>query len=159
MPPSRLSLTPENPCLPLVFLDFWVLCPRVELDEDTGDSAVFDGMKTPEILQLVSHEYGNGLAIESSGIGTRDYSAQLVLPEALEFVNRFEGGIDGITNRFSLLPKCLVSRHFCWAGSWKMGWRSLMFWDLLMIVGAKWPGKGLCVLLFVLKDPLEQCFD
>ncbi|KAI3680199.1 hypothetical protein L2E82_50584 [Cichorium intybus] len=55
-------------CEPVVF--------GVELDEDTGDSAVFDGMKTPEILQLVSHEYGNGLAIKSSRIGTRDYSAK-----------------------------------------------------------------------------------
>ncbi|KAI3737500.1 hypothetical protein L2E82_27504 [Cichorium intybus] len=124
----------------------------------------------------------------------------------------------GAVMRFSplLLPKCLVSSHCCWAGSWKMGcrwnkveaivlgykrdteqipldpvtnkigdfWhvllkgdftdmlygykfyeefcpeeghyydssrilldpyakvgRSLMFWDMLMIVGAKWPGK------------------
>ncbi|KAI3511158.1 hypothetical protein L1887_18302 [Cichorium endivia] len=75
------------------------MIPRSFLDEDTRDSAVFYGMKTPEILQLVSHEYENGLAIESSWIGTRDYSAQLVVPESLEFVNRFEGGIDGITNR------------------------------------------------------------
>ncbi|KAI3832049.1 hypothetical protein MKW92_050148 [Papaver armeniacum] len=48
---------------------------------------------------VVSHEYGNGLAIESSWIGTRDYSSQLVVPEVIEFVNRFEGGIDGIRKR------------------------------------------------------------
>ncbi|KAI3417294.1 Aminotran_5 domain-containing protein [Psidium guajava] len=48
---------------------------------------------------VVSHEYGNGLAIESAWIGTRDYSAQLVVPSALEFVNRFEGGIDAIKKR------------------------------------------------------------
>ncbi|XP_057963151.1 probable L-cysteine desulfhydrase, chloroplastic [Malania oleifera] len=48
---------------------------------------------------VVSHEYGNGLAIESAWIGTRDYSAQLVVPSAFEFVNRFEGGIDGIKRR------------------------------------------------------------
>ncbi|KAL6963541.1 putative L-cysteine desulfhydrase, chloroplastic [Sarracenia purpurea var. burkii] len=48
---------------------------------------------------VVSHEYGNGLAIESAWIGTRDYSAQLVVPEAVEFVNRFEGGVDGIRKR------------------------------------------------------------
>lgn len=48
---------------------------------------------------VVSHEYGNGLAIESSWIGTRDYSPQLVLPEVMEFLNRFEGGIDGIMQR------------------------------------------------------------
>ncbi|XP_073286307.1 probable L-cysteine desulfhydrase, chloroplastic [Primulina huaijiensis] len=48
---------------------------------------------------VVSHEYGNGLAIESSWIGTRDYSSQLVLPEVMEFLNRFEGGIDGIMQR------------------------------------------------------------
>jgi len=39
------------------------------------------------------------LAIESAWIGTRDYSAQLVVPEVVEFVNRFEGGIDGIRTR------------------------------------------------------------
>ncbi|PIN11891.1 Cysteine desulfurase NFS1 [Handroanthus impetiginosus] len=48
---------------------------------------------------VVSHEYGNGLAIESSWIGTRDYSSQLVIPEVLEFINRFEGGLEGIRKR------------------------------------------------------------
>ncbi|KAG5394492.1 hypothetical protein IGI04_024455 [Brassica rapa subsp. trilocularis] len=48
---------------------------------------------------VVSHEYGNGLAVESTWVGTRDYSAQLVVPSILEFVNRFEGGIDGIKRR------------------------------------------------------------
>lgn len=48
---------------------------------------------------VVSHEYGNGLAIESGWIGTRDYSSQLVVPSVLEFVNRFEGGIQGIKKR------------------------------------------------------------
>ncbi|XP_047153435.1 probable L-cysteine desulfhydrase, chloroplastic [Vigna umbellata] len=48
---------------------------------------------------VVSHEYGNGLAVESAWIGTRDYSAQLVVPAAMEFVNRFEGGIEGIKKR------------------------------------------------------------
>ncbi|TYJ21150.1 hypothetical protein E1A91_A08G045300v1 [Gossypium mustelinum] len=48
---------------------------------------------------VVSHEYGNGLPIESSWIGTRDYSSQLVIPAVLEFVNWFEGGIEGIMER------------------------------------------------------------
>uniref|UniRef100_A0A1S3X1J8 Probable L-cysteine desulfhydrase, chloroplastic n=2 Tax=Nicotiana TaxID=4085 RepID=A0A1S3X1J8_TOBAC len=48
---------------------------------------------------VVSNEYGNGLPIESAWIGTRDYSAQLVIPEVVEFVNRFEGGIEGIRRR------------------------------------------------------------
>ncbi|XP_047059727.1 putative L-cysteine desulfhydrase 1 [Lolium rigidum] len=48
---------------------------------------------------VVSHEYGNGLPMESGWIGTRDYSAQIVVPEAVNFVNRFEGGIEGIRNR------------------------------------------------------------
>ncbi|KAL6968723.1 L-cysteine desulfidase [Sarracenia purpurea var. burkii] len=56
--------------------------------------------KSPVSLNLhhpvVSHEYGNGLATESAWIGTRDYSSQLVVPAALDFVNRFEGGIEGI---------------------------------------------------------------
>ncbi|KAK9136542.1 hypothetical protein Sjap_007136 [Stephania japonica] len=48
---------------------------------------------------VVSHEYGNGLAVESAWIGTRDYSSQLVVPSVLEFINRFEGGIEGIMKR------------------------------------------------------------
>ncbi|XVE73538.1 hypothetical protein DITRI_Ditri11bG0126600 [Diplodiscus trichospermus] len=48
---------------------------------------------------IVSHEYGNGLPVESAWIGNRDYSSQLVVPAVLEFVNRFEGGIDGIMKR------------------------------------------------------------
>ncbi|KAJ1425557.1 Pyridoxal phosphate-dependent transferase, major domain [Sesbania bispinosa] len=48
---------------------------------------------------VVSHEYGNGLAVESSWVGNRDYSAQLVVPAVMEFVNRFEGGIEGIKKR------------------------------------------------------------
>ncbi|XP_021898787.1 probable L-cysteine desulfhydrase, chloroplastic [Carica papaya] len=59
--------------------------------------------KTEKSLDLhhpvVSDEYGNGLAVESAWIGTRDYSAQLVVPWVLEFVNRFEGGIEGIKKR------------------------------------------------------------
>ncbi|CAI9265917.1 unnamed protein product [Lactuca saligna] len=69
----------------------WLFCPP---------SIAFLHCRNPELSNLhhpvVSHEYGNGLAIESSWIGTRDYSAQLVVPEALEFVSRFEGGLDGI---------------------------------------------------------------
>lgn len=45
---------------------------------------------------VVSDRYGGGLPLESGWIGTRDYSAQLVVPSAVEFVNRFEGGIGGI---------------------------------------------------------------
>ncbi|CAA7388246.1 unnamed protein product [Spirodela intermedia] len=48
---------------------------------------------------VVSSEYGKGLAIESGWIGTRDYSAQLVVPEVMDFVNKFEGGINGIMKR------------------------------------------------------------
>ena len=48
---------------------------------------------------VVSSEYGKGLAIESGWIGTRDYSAQLVVPEVMDFVNRFEGGIIGIMRK------------------------------------------------------------
>lgn len=48
---------------------------------------------------VVSHEYGNGLAVESAWIGTRDYSPQLVVPAVVEFMGRFEGGIEGIKRR------------------------------------------------------------
>ncbi|XP_015874829.3 probable L-cysteine desulfhydrase, chloroplastic [Ziziphus jujuba] len=59
--------------------------------------------KSPKLSELhhpvVSHEYGNGLAIESAWIGTRDYSPQLVVPSVLDFVNKFEGGLEGIKKR------------------------------------------------------------
>ncbi|KAH7542888.1 hypothetical protein FEM48_Zijuj02G0123000 [Ziziphus jujuba var. spinosa] len=48
---------------------------------------------------VVSHEYGNGLAIESAWVGTRDYSPLLVIPSVLEFISRFENGIHGIMER------------------------------------------------------------
>ncbi|XP_057732354.1 L-cysteine desulfhydrase [Arachis stenosperma] len=48
---------------------------------------------------VVSQEYGKGLALESSWVGNRDYTPQLVVPSILEFVNRFEGGIKGIMKR------------------------------------------------------------
>lgn len=48
---------------------------------------------------VVAHEYGNGLPAESAWVGMRDYSPQLVVPSIMEFVNRFEGGIEGIMKR------------------------------------------------------------
>ncbi|KAK4476755.1 hypothetical protein RD792_015915 [Penstemon davidsonii] len=73
----------------------WLFCPP---------SAAFLYCKMSDELSnlhhpVVSHEYGNGLAMESAWIGTRDYSAQLVLPEVMEFVERFDGGIEGIMKR------------------------------------------------------------
>ncbi|GMH07704.1 hypothetical protein Nepgr_009544 [Nepenthes gracilis] len=55
----------------------------------------FDDVHHP----VVSHEYGKGLPVESAWIGTRDYSSQLVVPEVLDFINRFEGGLEGIMKR------------------------------------------------------------
>ena len=48
---------------------------------------------------VVSQEYGKGLPLESAWVGNRDYSPQLVVPSILEFVNWFEGGIEGIMKR------------------------------------------------------------
>nr|GMD10669.1 probable L-cysteine desulfhydrase, chloroplastic [Ipomoea batatas] len=48
---------------------------------------------------VVSLEYGNGLPIESTWIGTRDYSAQLVVPQVMALLSKVEGGIEGIRRR------------------------------------------------------------
>ncbi|XP_057831141.1 putative L-cysteine desulfhydrase 1 [Cryptomeria japonica] len=48
---------------------------------------------------VVSSEYGCGLAIESAWVGNRDYSAQLSVPAALEFIEQFEDGIEGIRRK------------------------------------------------------------
>ncbi|PON75809.1 Glycine dehydrogenase (decarboxylating) [Trema orientale] len=73
----------------------WFFCPP--------SIALLYCRKSPKVSDLhhpvVSHEYGNGLAVESAWIGTRDYSPQLVVPSVLEFVNRFEDGIEGIKRR------------------------------------------------------------
>ncbi|EAY73600.1 hypothetical protein OsI_01484 [Oryza sativa Indica Group] len=37
--------------------------------------------------------------MESAWIGVRDYSAQLVVPDVVDFVNRFDGGVEGIRRR------------------------------------------------------------
>ncbi|KAL5080164.1 hypothetical protein RYX36_008585 [Vicia faba] len=43
---------------------------------------------------VVAHESGKGFPAESAWVGMRYYSPQLVVPTILEFVNRFEGGIE-----------------------------------------------------------------
>ncbi|GAV76479.1 Aminotran_5 domain-containing protein [Cephalotus follicularis] len=73
----------------------WFFCPPAVAFLYCRKSSSLPDVHHP----VVSHEYGNGLSIESSWIGTRDYSSQLVVPEVMEFVNRFEGGIEGIIKR------------------------------------------------------------
>lgn len=74
----------------------WFFCPpAVAFLHTRKYGPVADQLHHP----VVSHEYGNGLPMESGWIGTRDYSAQLVVSEAIDFVNRFEGGIEGIRVR------------------------------------------------------------
>uniref|UniRef100_A0A0E0JHB8 Aminotransferase class V domain-containing protein n=1 Tax=Oryza punctata TaxID=4537 RepID=A0A0E0JHB8_ORYPU len=74
----------------------WFFCPpAVAFLHTRKDDPIASQLHHP----VVSHEYGNGLPMESGWIGTRDYSAQLVVPESIDFVNRFEGGIEGISSR------------------------------------------------------------
>ncbi|CAN4124469.1 unnamed protein product [Withania somnifera] len=62
----------------------------------TPPSAAFLYCRSDKVLDL----HHPVVSIESCWIGTRDYSAQLVIPEVMElFVNRFEGGIEGIRKR------------------------------------------------------------
>ncbi|KAL5228205.1 hypothetical protein ABZP36_016470 [Zizania latifolia] len=71
----------------------WFFCPpAVAFLHTRKDDPIASQLHHP----VVSHEYGNGLPMESGWIGTRDYSAQLVVPDSIDFVNRFEGGIEGI---------------------------------------------------------------
>lgn len=73
----------------------WFFCPPSVAVLYCRKSSLSSDLHHP----VVSHEYGNGLAIESAWIGTRDYSSQLLVPEVMDFVERFEGGIDGIMKR------------------------------------------------------------
>ncbi|XP_021312410.1 putative L-cysteine desulfhydrase 1 isoform X1 [Sorghum bicolor] len=73
----------------------WFFCPPAVAFLHTRKDPIASQLHHP----VVSHEYGNGLPMESGWIGTRDYSAQLVVSEAIDFVNRFEGGIEGIRSR------------------------------------------------------------
>ena len=73
----------------------WFFCPP--------SAAFLYCRKSPTSLDLhhpvVSSEYGKGLPLESGWVGARDYTAQLVVPDVVDFVNRFEGGLDGIMMR------------------------------------------------------------
>ncbi|KAK4744043.1 hypothetical protein SAY87_010355 [Trapa incisa] len=73
----------------------WFFCPPSAAFLYCRKSAKFTDLHHP----VVSHEYGKGLAIESAWIGTRDYSSLLVVPSIVEFLNRFEDGIEGIKKR------------------------------------------------------------
>ncbi|XP_074331652.1 putative L-cysteine desulfhydrase, chloroplastic [Apium graveolens] len=73
----------------------WFFCPPAVAFLHCANKDMMKDLHHP----VVSHEYGNGLVVESGWIGTRDYSAQVVVPEVMEFVSRFEGGIDGIRRR------------------------------------------------------------
>lgn len=76
-------------------LNKWFFCPPSVAFLYTKKASTLSPLHHP----VVSHEYGNGLPTESSWIGTRDYSSQLVVPSAMEFISRFEGGIEGIQKR------------------------------------------------------------
>ncbi|KAG1327612.1 L-cysteine desulfhydrase [Cocos nucifera] len=70
----------------------WFFCPPSVAFLYSKKSRASSNLHHP----VVSHEYGNGLPIESGWIGTRDYSAQLVVPSVMDFIDRFQGGIEGI---------------------------------------------------------------
>ncbi|XP_072960612.1 putative L-cysteine desulfhydrase 1 [Typha angustifolia] len=73
----------------------WFFCPPAVAFLHTRKGAASSNLHHP----VVSHEYGNGLPIESGWIGTRDYTPQLVVPDVVEFINRFESGLEGIRKR------------------------------------------------------------
>ncbi|CAL9767569.1 unnamed protein product [Musa acuminata subsp. burmannicoides] len=73
----------------------WFFCPPSVAFLYTKKCSASSRLHHP----VVSHEYGNGLPLESAWIGTRDYSAQLVVPSVMDFIGRFEGGIEGIRTR------------------------------------------------------------
>ncbi|KAL2614056.1 hypothetical protein R1flu_025748 [Riccia fluitans] len=45
---------------------------------------------------MVSTTHGEGLAAECAWVGTRDYSAQLAVPAAAEFIQRETGGLEAL---------------------------------------------------------------
>ncbi|KAK4749754.1 hypothetical protein SAY87_027203 [Trapa incisa] len=64
----------------------FLYCKKFELSKD---------MRHPVAFQ----EHGNDLPVGNAWTGTRDYSSQLVVHSAMEFVERFEGGLEGIMAR------------------------------------------------------------
>ncbi|OEL32420.1 putative L-cysteine desulfhydrase 1 [Dichanthelium oligosanthes] len=72
----------------------WFFCPSaVAFLHIRKDHPIASQLHHP----VVSSEYGNGLPMESAWIGVRDYSCQLVVPDAVDFMRRFEGGIEEIS--------------------------------------------------------------
>ncbi|MQL94320.1 hypothetical protein Taro_026972 [Colocasia esculenta] len=73
----------------------WFFCPPSAAFLYSRKSTTSHDLHHP----VVSSEYGKGLPIESAWVGARDYTPQLVVPQVVEFVNRFEGGLEGIRSR------------------------------------------------------------
>jgi selenocysteine lyase/cysteine desulfurase len=72
----------------------WLLCPP---------AVAFFHAKKEHLPRLhhpiTSHNLGRGLFLESSWVGTRDYSAQLAVPSALEFIYTVVGGVKVLCER------------------------------------------------------------
>ena len=47
---------------------------------------------------IISHLYGNGIVAECSWVGTRDYSALVAVPEAIQFVKDIAGSLEQYSN-------------------------------------------------------------
>nr|CAB3502836.1 unnamed protein product [Digitaria exilis] len=102
----RLAVIDHITSMPSVLIpvkELVAICREEGVDKVFVDAAHAIGQDDPIASQLhhpvVSSEYGNGLPMESAWIGVRDYSAQLVVPDAVDFMARFEGGIEGISRR------------------------------------------------------------
>ncbi|KAL2634589.1 hypothetical protein R1flu_006068 [Riccia fluitans] len=53
---------------------------------------------------LVSTTHGEGLAAECAWVGTRDYSAQLAVPAAAEFIQKETGGLEALGASITIRP-------------------------------------------------------
>ncbi|GAQ82804.1 cysteine desulfurase, partial [Klebsormidium nitens] len=91
----------------------WLLCPP--------PVAFFHAKKehSPRLHHPVtSHNLNRGLFLESAWVGTRDYSAQLCVPSAVEFIHTVLGGVDMMIDSNT---KAALEMGRMLAGAWGTG--------------------------------------
>ncbi|KAI5062328.1 hypothetical protein GOP47_0022867 [Adiantum capillus-veneris] len=81
-------------------VDEWLFCPH---------AVAFLHCKAEQLRdlhhQIVAHNYEKGLGRECDWVGTRDYSAHLAAVDAIEFFEKFKGGVRAVQdhNRHSVV--------------------------------------------------------
>ncbi|CAA2954735.1 L-cysteine desulfhydrase [Olea europaea subsp. europaea] len=93
----RLAIIDHITSMPYVVIP---ACELVKICRLEGVEHVFvDAAHAIGSILVDVKEIGADFYVNSAWFGTRDYSSQPVVPNVLEFINRFEGGLEGIQKK------------------------------------------------------------